>query len=57
MERLGNPGRFGYPVFVVLDEKGRLVHTQDSGLLEEGSGYSREKVIGFFKNWTPSAVR
>ena len=33
MKRLNNAGRFGYPVFVVLDEEGRILHIQDSGLL------------------------
>ena len=56
MKRLGNPGRFGYPVFVVLDSKGKVLHYQDSGYLEEGKGYDRAKVIRFFKNWTPEAV-
>ena len=57
MKRLGNPGRFGYPVFVVLDEHGNVVHTQDSSFLEEGQGYDKDKVLRFFKNWTPKAVR
>lgn len=57
MKRLGNPGRFGYPVFVVLNEKGQVIHTQDSSFLEEGKGYDKAKVIRFFKNWTPSAVK
>lgn len=57
MKRLGNPGRFGYPVFVVLDEKGKVIHTQDSSFLEEGQGYDKAKVVRFFKNWTPSAVK
>ena len=57
MKRLNNAGRFGYPVFVVLDEEGRILHIQDSGLLEEGEGYSQKKVLSFFKNWTPKAVR
>lgn len=56
MQRLGNPGRFGYPVFVVLDAKGKVLHTQDSSFLEEGKGYDKEKVLRFFKNWTPAAV-
>ena len=57
MKRLNNAGRFGYPVFVVLDEEGRILHIQDSGLLEEGEGYNQKKVLSFFKNWTPKAVR
>jgi thiol:disulfide interchange protein len=55
-EFLGNPIRFGFPVFIIIDGKGRVVHIQDSGLLEEGKGYSKEKVLGFFSNWTPQAL-
>ena len=57
MKRLNNPGRFGYPVFVVLDSKGNVLHIQDSSFLEEGQGYNKEKVVRFFKNWTPEAVK
>ena len=57
LKRLGNPGRFGYPVFVILDEKGKVIHIQDSSFLEEGKGYNKEKVLRFFRNWTPGAVR
>ena len=57
MQRLYNPGRFGFPVFVVLDEKGNVLHIQDSSFLEEGKGYSEEKVLRFFKNWTPKAIK
>ncbi|MCD9855239.1 thioredoxin family protein [Epilithonimonas sp. JDS] len=50
----GNPGeKFGYPVFIVLDENGKQIHTQDSSVLEEGSGYSLEKVKKFFTTWKP----
>ena len=56
MKRLNNPGRFGFPVFVVLDENGNVLHIQDSSFLEEGQGYNKEKVVRFFKNWTPKAV-
>jgi thioredoxin-related protein len=57
LERLNNPARFGFPVFVVLDQAGNVLHIQDSSFLEEGQGYDREKVLRFFKNWTPKAVR
>ena len=57
MHRLGNPARFGFPVFVVLNEKGDVLHIQDSSFLEEGKGYSEEKTLRFFKNWTPKAVK
>ena len=56
MKRLENCGRFGYPVFVVLGEGGKVVHIQDSSFLEEGQGYNKEKVLRFFNNWTPKAV-
>lgn len=57
MKRLDNCGRFGFPVFVVLDESGKVIHTQDSSFLEEGQSYNQEKVLRFFKNWTPKVVR
>jgi len=57
MKRLDNCGRFGFPVFVVLDEDGKVIHIQDSSFLEEGQGYNQEKVLRFFRNWTPKAVK
>ena len=57
MSRLDNCGRFGFPVFVVLDDAGKVLHIQDSSFLEEGQGYNKEKVLRFFKNWTPKAVK
>lgn len=56
-ERLGRPARFGFPVLVVLDDKGNVLHIQDSSFLEEGKGYNKEKVQRFFKCWTPSALK
>ena len=55
-ERLNNCGRFGFPVFVVLDENGKVMHIQDSSFLEEGQGYNQEKVLRFFKGWTPKSI-
>ena len=57
MERLNNCGRFGFPVFVIIDNEGKLIHIQDSSFLEEGQGYNQEKVLRFFKNWTPESVK
>lgn len=57
MKRLNNPQRFGFPVFVVLDETGKVLHIQDSSFLEEGKGYNEEKVLRFLKSWTPQAVK
>ena len=56
MKRLGNPKRFGFPVFVVIDANGKVLHIQDSSFLEDGDGYNKEKVPRFFSNWTPKAV-
>ena len=56
MKRLNNCGRFGFPVFVILDEEGRVIHIQDSSFLEEGQGYNQEKVLRFFRNWTPQII-
>lgn len=56
-KRLGNAGRFGFPVLVVLNPDGSVLHIQNSAYLEEGQGYDRDKVLSFFRNWTPKAVR
>lgn len=53
---LGYPQRFGFPVFVVLDDKGKRLHTQNSAYLEEGKGHSKAKVMEFFQNWSPAAI-
>lgn len=57
LRRLGNPVRFGYPVLVVLDSEGNVIHTQDSSFLESGEGYDREKVIRFLNCWSPVSVK
>ena len=57
LKRLGNPARFGFPVFVVLEENGKVLHIQDSSFLEEGEGYDQKKVLRFFKSWTPKVVK
>jgi len=53
---LGNPTRFGFPVFIILDAKGKVLHIQDSALLEAGQGYDQKKVVGFLQNWTAAAI-
>ena len=54
--RLDNAGRFGFPVFVVMDGDGEIIHIQDSSYLEEGEGYNKQKVLRFLNNWTPGSV-
>lgn len=56
-ERLGNPGRFGFPVMVVLDAEGKVLHIQDSSFLESGEGYSPKLVKRFLQKWTPDAMK
>ena len=50
------PQRFGFPVLLILNQKGELIHTQNSALLEEGKGYDLKKVKAFFKSWTTTAL-
>ena len=51
------PQRFGFPVFLILNEKGDLLHTQTSWYLEDGKkSYDKEKVTAFFSDWTPKAL-
>ncbi len=54
----GYPNRFGYPVFVVLDGKGKVLHIQESGILEHcrDKGYDTAKVVNFLRMWNPRAV-
>ena len=53
-EKYGNPGeKYGYPVFIVLNKEGEMIHVQPSDVLEEGKGYSVEKVKEFFNAWLP----
>lgn len=43
----------GYPHLFVLDPEGTLIHSQDTGQLEEGKKHSKEKVLAFLKKWSP----
>ncbi|RYY61211.1 MAG: DUF255 domain-containing protein [Chitinophagaceae bacterium] len=51
------PQRFGFPVFLILDGNGELLHTQNSAYLEdaETKSYNKKEVVGFFRDWAPSA--
>lgn len=51
-----NPQRFGFPVFLVIDGNGKLLHTQDSGFLELDKGYDPKKVSIFLKQWNFKAL-
>jgi thiol:disulfide interchange protein len=52
-------GRFpkieGYPHIFVLDNDGKLVHSQDTGDLEQGKGYDLDKFRLFLTTWATAA--
>ena len=47
----------GYPHFFVLEKDGKLLHSQNTGLFEEGQGYSDKKMIEFLTKWSPPKSR
>ena len=56
-EKYGYPQRFGFPVFIILNEKGERIHTQNSEYLEDGDkSYDIKKVADFLKSWSPSSL-
>jgi len=56
-KELGYPQRFGFPVFVILDDQGNRIHTQNSAYLEEGKGHSPARIAAFLEQWSPGAVQ
>jgi len=40
--------KLGYPFFIVINSKGDVLEVHDSGSLEDGKGYSKQKVLSFF---------
>jgi thiol:disulfide interchange protein len=47
------PAVKGYPHIFVLDKDGKLLHSQDTGKLEEGKSYNLAKFMAFLKEWSP----
>jgi hypothetical protein len=47
------PAIKGYPHLFVLDADGKLLHSQDTSLLEQGSSYNLDKMFEFLKTWAP----
>jgi thiol:disulfide interchange protein len=41
----------GYPHFFVLDTDGKLLHSQRTSVLEEGSSYNLTKFTAFLEKW------
>ncbi len=56
--KLGYPQRFGFPVFIILNEKGERIHTQASEYLEDGrKSYNQQKVQSFLEMWSPRVLK
>ena len=55
-KKYGFPQRFGFPVFLILDGNGTLIHTENSSYLEEGKGYNKGKILEFLHNWSAGAL-
>lgn len=62
---LNYPQRFGFPVFLILDGNGKLLHTQNSAYLEtqerdangkKKTGHDVKEVTNFLKAWTVKAI-
>lgn len=63
---LGYPQRFGFPVFLILDGNGKLLHTQNSAYLETSetdpatgkkkTAHDIKVVSDFLKGWTVKAL-
>ena len=43
----------GYPHIFVLDRDGKLLHSEDTSVLEEGKSYNLERFMNFLKEWSP----
>ncbi|RZM01760.1 MAG: DUF255 domain-containing protein [Pedobacter sp.] len=57
LAKLGFPQRFGFPSFIILNEKGERIHTQNSAYLEDGKrSYDKAKVQEFLEMWSPNAL-
>lgn len=41
----------GYPHFFVLDETGKLLHSQNTGELEKDKDYDRDKFVALLEKW------
>ena len=54
--KYGYPQRFGFPVFIILNDKGERIHTQNSEYLEQGKSYNRQEVMNFLLQWSPQSL-
>jgi hypothetical protein len=54
LERYNNPHKLNFPVFLVLDSAGKLLHTQRVMDFVNSMGYDRNKIITFLQRWKPA---
>ena len=47
----GYPKIPGFPHIFILEKNGKLLHSQNTGELESGRGYSRERIIEMLDKW------
>lgn len=47
----------GYPHIFVLDADGKLLHSEDTGQLEQGKSYNLDKFMAFLKEWAPESQK
>jgi len=40
----------------VLSPEGEMLHSQNTGLLETGKSYDKEKFLNFLKEWSPNKL-
>jgi thiol:disulfide interchange protein len=50
------PAIDGYPHLFVLDASGELLHSQNTGKLEEAKSYSLTRFMAFLEKWSPKAI-
>ena len=43
----------GYPHIFILDQEGKLIHSQDTSKLEAGNSYDLNRFAAFLEKWAP----
>lgn len=65
LAELGYPQRFGFPVFLIVDAKGNVLHIENSSYLETEEkdangktkvGHDVKKIMAFLKLWTAASL-
>ncbi len=49
------PAIDGYPHIFVLESDGTLLHSQNTGDLEQGKGYDFDRIMAFIETWQPTS--